>query len=68
MGTNCDLLVADLILFCYEGDSLLSISDANESEIIESFNSTSRYLDDLQNIDNNYWIAQSIIFTLQNFS
>ena len=68
MGTNCALLVADLILFCYEGDSLLSISDANESEIIESFISTSRYLDDLQNIDNNSWIAQSIIFTLQNFS
>ena len=30
-----------------------SLSDANQSKVIEAFNSTSRYLDDLLNIDNN---------------
>ena len=45
MGTNCAPLVADLFLFCYE----------REAEIIEAFNSTSRYLDDLLNIDNIYF-------------
>ena len=34
---------------------MLSLSDANQSEVIEAFNSTSRYLDDLPNIDNNFF-------------
>ena len=46
MGTNCAPLVADLFLFCYERDFMLSLSDNNQSDIIEAFNSTSRYLDD----------------------
>ena len=45
--TNCSPLVADLFLFCYERDFMLSLSDDNHSEVIEAFNSTSRYLDDL---------------------
>ena len=52
MGTNCVPLVADLFLLFYERDFMLSLSDANQSEVIEAFNSTSRYLDDLLNIDN----------------
>ena len=41
MGTNCAPLVADFI-FCYERDFMLSLSDNNQSDIIEAFNSTSR--------------------------
>ena len=33
---------------------MLSLSDNNQKDIIEAFNSTSRYLDDLPNIDNPY--------------
>ena len=55
MGTNSVPLVADLFLFCYERDFMLSLSDNNQSEVIEAFNSTSRYLDDLQNIDNTFF-------------
>ena len=55
MGTNCAPLVADLFLFCYERDIMLSISEDNQSDVIEAFNSTSRYLDDLVNIDNNFF-------------
>ena len=55
MGTNCAPLVADLFLFCYERDFMLSLSDNNQSDIIEAFDSTSRYLDDLSNIDNPYF-------------
>ena len=54
-GTNCAPLVADLFLFCYERDFMLSLSDNNQADIIEAFNSTSRYLDDLLNIDNPYF-------------
>ena len=68
MGSNCAPLVADLFLFCYERDFMLPLSDDNQSEVIEAFNSTSRHLDDLLNIDNTFLIAWSIIFTLQNFS
>ena len=55
MGTNCAPLVADLFLFCYERDFMLSLSDANQSKVIEAFNSTSRYLDYLLNSDNNFF-------------
>ena len=51
MGTNCAPLVADLFLFCYEREFMLSLSDNNQTDIIEAFNSTSRYLDDLLNIE-----------------
>ena len=56
MGTKCCVpLVADLFLFCYERDFMLSLSKDNQSGVIEAFNSTSRYLDDLLNIDNNFF-------------
>ena len=59
MGTNCAPLVADLFLFCYERDFMFSLSDNNQNsyptDIIEAFNSTSRYLDDLLNIDYPYF-------------
>ena len=42
MGTNCAPLVADLFLFCYERDFMLSLSEENQSGVIEAFNSTSR--------------------------
>ena len=34
---------------------MLSLSEENQSGVIEAFNSTSRYLDDLLNIDNNFF-------------
>ena len=55
MGTNCAPLVADLFLFCYERDFMTSLSDVKQAEIIEAFKSTTRYLDDLLNIDNPYF-------------
>ena len=55
MGTNCASLVADLFLFCYERDFMTSLSYDNKADIIEAFNSTSRYLDDLLYIDNPYF-------------
>ena len=53
MGTNCAPLVADLFLFCYERDFM--ISPENQADIIVTFKSTSRYLDDLLNMDNIYF-------------
>ena len=43
MGTNCAPLVANLFLFCYETDLMLSLWENNQIDIIEAFNSTSRY-------------------------
>ena len=34
---------------------MLFLSENNQSDVIEAFNSTSRYLDDLLNIDNNFF-------------
>ena len=55
MGTNCAPLVADLFLYCYERDFMDSLKHDNQADVIEAFNSTSRYLDDLLNIDNPYF-------------
>ena len=55
MRTNCAPLIADLFLFCYERDFMKSLSRENQADIIEAFNSTSRYLDDLLNIGNIYF-------------
>ena len=50
MDTNCVPLVADLFMFCYERDFIMS-----PSEDTEAFSSTSRYLDHLLNVDNKYF-------------
>ena len=50
MGTNCAPLVAHLFLFCHERDFMTSLSDVKQA-----FKSTSRYLDDILNIDNPYF-------------
>ena len=55
MVTNCAPLVADLFLFCYERDFLMSLSDDKQADVIDAFNTTSRYLDDILNINNVYF-------------
>ena len=55
MGTNCAPLVADLFLFCHERDFMKYLSSDNQADVIKALNSTSRYLDDLLNIDNPYF-------------
>ena len=52
MDNNCAPLVADLFLYCYERDFMDSLSHDNQADVIKAFNSTSRYLDDLLNINN----------------
>ena len=47
--------VADLFLFCSERDFMLSLSWDKKAGLIEALSSTSRYLDDLLNVDNTYF-------------
>ena len=54
-GTNCGLLIADLFLFCYERDFMMSVSEDKQPGVIEAFSSISRHLDFLFNIDNDYF-------------
>ena len=46
MGTNCAPLIADLFLFYF----MLSLSTETHLDVINAFNNTSRYLDDILNI------------------
>ena len=55
MGTNCAPVVADLFLFCYERDFMMSLFDDKQAHIINAFNTTSRYLDDILNKINIYF-------------
>ena len=52
MGTNCAPLIADLFLFCYERDFMSSLHKSKRYDLIDMFNDTSRYLDDIFTIDN----------------
>ena len=66
MGTNCAFLVADLFLFCYERDFMMSLSDDKQAGVIDAFNTTFRYLDDILNINMfilTIWLAK---YTLQS--
>ena len=55
MGTNCAPSFTDLFWFCYERDFMMSLSDDKQADIIDAFNTTSRYLDDILNINNVYF-------------
>ena len=48
-------LLADLFLYCYERDFMDSLNHDNQADVIEAFNSTSRYLDAILNIGNPYF-------------
>ena len=52
LGTNCAPLVTDLFLFCYERDFMMSLSDDKQADVINAFNTTSRYLDNNVYFDN----------------
>ena len=43
IGTNCAPLFADFFVFYYERDFIMPLSDNNQTDNIEAFNSTSRY-------------------------
>ena len=51
MGSNCALLVSDVVLVCY----VVSFQH-NQADVVDALKSTSNYLDDLLNIDNPYLI------------
>ena len=52
LGTNCGPVVADSFLFCYERDFMMSLPDDKQADIIDAFDTTSRYLDTILNIYN----------------
>ena len=52
MGTNCAPLIADLFLYCYEKDFMSNLQKSKRFDLIDKFNDTSRYLDDIFTIDN----------------
>ena len=55
MGTNGAPLVENLFLFCNERDFMMSLSGDKQADVICAFNTTSRYLDDILNINNVYF-------------
>ena len=67
MGTNCAPLVADLFLFCYERDFMISRSGDKQADDIDAFNTTSRYLDDILNINKRFILTIWLVkYTLQS--
>ena len=55
MGTNCAPLIADLFLYCFEKDFMSHQGfyvKSKQFDLIDKFNDTSRYLDDIFTADN----------------
>ena len=67
MGTNCAPLVADLFLYCYARDVILSLKSDTQADIIEAFNNTYRYLDDIFNIDNPFLTLCFLSYTQKSY-
>ena len=47
MGTKCAQLISDLFLYCYERDFMANLQKSERFDLIDKFNDTSRYLDDI---------------------
>ena len=52
MGTNCAPLISDLFLYCYERVFMSNLQMSKRFDLIDKFNDSSRYLDDIFTIDN----------------
>ena len=68
MGTNCAPLIADLFLYCYERDFMLNLQKSTQFDLIDKFNDTSRYLDDIFTIDNLNLLSIFLIYIQENFN
>ena len=55
MVTYCVHLVGDFFLFCHEMDFMMSLSNDKQTDIIDALKTTSRFLDDILNINNFYF-------------
>ena len=51
-GKDCGLLIADLFRYCYERDFMSNLQKPKRFDIIDKFNDTCRYRDDIFTIDN----------------
>ena len=67
-GTNCAPLIADLFLYCYERDVMFDLQQSKRHYLIDMFNDTSRYLDDIFTIDNPEFENIFPTYIQQNFS
>ena len=47
MAINCAPLIADLFLYCHERDFMSNPQKSEWLDLIDKFNDTSRYLDDI---------------------
>ena len=52
LSTDSAPLIADLLLFCYERDFMSDLHKSKRHDLIDMFNDTYRYLDDIITIDN----------------
>ena len=66
MGANCAPLIADLCLYCYERYFLSNLQKSKRFYLIEKYNDTSRYLDDIYTIANHEFAEH--IPDIENFS
>ena len=52
LGTNCAPLIAESFLYCKEREFMSNLQKSKRFDLINKFNDTCRYLDDIFTIDN----------------
>ena len=52
MGTNCAPLLADIFLYSYEAEFIMSLLSTGTKQLASRFNLTYRYIDDVLSINN----------------
>ena len=67
MGTKCAPLIVDWFLFCYDRDFMSNLHKCKQYNIIDRFNETFRYLDDIFIIDNPELRNIFLVYIQRNF-
>ena len=68
MDTNCAPLIADLFLYYYERDFMSNLQKSERFDLIDKFNDTSRYIDNIFTIDNLNLLSIFLIYIQENFN
>ena len=68
MGTNCAPLIANLFLYFYERDFISNLQKSKRFDLLDKFNDTSRYLDDIFTSVNPFFVDIFSTFIEENFS
>ena len=58
MGANYVPMLADLFLYSYESEFMMKLAKSGDQDLIEKFNNSFRYIDDVLSMDNPFFVQK----------